>query len=56
MNKRDRSLYDLGEERVVPWGDPGVFAWHAARYHWAASLTAGNRLLDVGSGCRASRN
>jgi ubiquinone biosynthesis O-methyltransferase len=50
LTKPDRSLRDLEEERVVPWGDPGLFCWHLARYHFAASYAVGKRLLDVGCG------
>jgi SAM-dependent methyltransferase len=50
VTKPDRSLTELEEERVVPWGDPGLFAWHLARYHFALPFVAGNRVLDVGSG------
>lgn len=48
--KPDRSLTHLEEERAVPWGDPGVFAWHRARYAFAARSVPGKRVLDVGSG------
>src|SRR5471032_2859287 len=48
--KPTRSLHDLEEERAVPWGDPGLFAWHRARYAFVLPLVAGRRVLDVGSG------
>ena len=44
------SLYELEEERVVPWGDPGLFAWHRARYAFALPYVEGKRVLDVGCG------
>lgn len=50
LTKPDRSLRTLEEERVVPWGDPGLFCWHLARYHFAAPYVVGKRLLDVGCG------
>lgn len=50
MTKPDRSLYTLDEERVLPWGDPGHFAWHLARYRFAVPFVGGKRVLDVGSG------
>lgn len=34
----------------MPWGDPGLFCWHLARYHFAAPYAVGKRLLDVGCG------
>ncbi|MHB8468724.1 MAG: class I SAM-dependent methyltransferase [Gaiellaceae bacterium] len=40
----------LEAERVVPWGDPGLFAWHRARYELAAGFVDGRRVLDVGCG------
>jgi 2-polyprenyl-3-methyl-5-hydroxy-6-metoxy-1,4-benzoquinol methylase len=48
--KPERSLYRVDEERVVPWGDPGLFAWHQARYEFAAPFVQGLRVLDVGCG------
>jgi O-antigen biosynthesis protein len=48
--KPDPPLRDLQEERVVPWGDPGLFAWHRARYRFALALVRGKRVLDLGSG------
>jgi SAM-dependent methyltransferase len=50
MTKPDRGLHDLEEERAVPWGDPGMFAWHRARYDFASTFSSGVRVLDVGSG------
>lgn len=48
--KPDRSLTQLEEERAVPWGDPGLFAWHRARYAFAARFVSEKRVLDLGSG------
>jgi 2-polyprenyl-3-methyl-5-hydroxy-6-metoxy-1,4-benzoquinol methylase len=48
--KSERPLRELEEERVVPWGDPGHFAWHLARYRFAVPFVAGKRVLDVGCG------
>jgi SAM-dependent methyltransferase len=48
--KSDRPLYELEEERVVPWGDAGHFAWHLSRYRFAVPFVAGQRVLDIGSG------
>ena len=48
--KSRRSLYELEEERAVPWGDPGLFAWHKARYEFSLPVVKGRRVLDVGSG------
>lgn len=48
--KSERPLRELEEERVVPWGDPGHFAWHLARYRFALPFVAGKRVLDVGCG------
>jgi SAM-dependent methyltransferase len=48
--KPDLSLTHLEEERVVPWGNPGLFAWHRARYQFALALVQGKRVLDLGSG------
>jgi SAM-dependent methyltransferase len=48
--KSERPLYELGEERVVPWGDEGHFAWHLARYRFAVPLVASKRVLDLGCG------
>jgi SAM-dependent methyltransferase len=50
MAKSERPLRELGEERVVPWGDPGLFAWHLARYRFARQFIAGKKVLDVGCG------
>jgi len=35
---------------VVPWGDPGLFAMHKARYEFALPFVRRCRVLDVGSG------
>jgi 2-polyprenyl-3-methyl-5-hydroxy-6-metoxy-1,4-benzoquinol methylase len=48
--KPDRGLYELEEERALPWGDPGLFAWHRARYEYALQFADGRRVLDVGCG------
>lgn len=40
----------LETERAVPWGDPGLYAWHVARYSFARGSVRGKRVLDVGSG------
>jgi 2-polyprenyl-3-methyl-5-hydroxy-6-metoxy-1,4-benzoquinol methylase len=48
--KPERALHDIEEERAVPWGDPGLFAWHRARYDFALRFVAGQRVLDVGCG------
>jgi SAM-dependent methyltransferase len=50
VTKPDRGLHELEEERAVPWGDPGLFAWHRARYEFACGFAHGRRVLDVGSG------
>lgn len=50
MSKADRSLTNLEEERIVPWGDPGLFAWHVARYRFALPFVDGKRVLDIGCG------
>lgn len=50
MTKPTRSLAVLEEERAVPWGDGENYAWHRARYEYAAGRVAGLRVLDVGSG------
>jgi SAM-dependent methyltransferase len=50
VSKPGRSLVHLEEERLVPWGDPGLFAWHVARYKFALPFLDGNRVLDVGCG------
>jgi 2-polyprenyl-3-methyl-5-hydroxy-6-metoxy-1,4-benzoquinol methylase len=49
MPKSKRSLHELEEERVVPGGEPRIFAWHRARYEFAISYVGG-RVLDVGCG------
>ncbi len=44
-------LIDWTGERYVPWTDDIQLAYeHQHRYRWAASFTAGCRVLDVGSG------
>jgi SAM-dependent methyltransferase len=49
--KPTRSLDVLSEERIVPSGDgDDLFAWHLARYRFAAPFAAGGRVLDIGSG------
>jgi ubiquinone biosynthesis O-methyltransferase len=48
--KPDRSLHDVEEERAVPWGEPGLFAWHRARYEFSLAFVGGLRVLDVGCG------
>lgn len=48
--KPTRSLTHLEEERAVPWGDPGLFAAHLARYELAARHVHDRRVLDVGCG------
>jgi 2-polyprenyl-3-methyl-5-hydroxy-6-metoxy-1,4-benzoquinol methylase len=48
--KPERSLHQLEEERVVPWGDPGLYAWHRARYEFARPFVSSRRVLDVGCG------
>jgi len=48
--KPDRGLHELAQERAVPWGDAGQFAWHRARYLFAREFAAGRRVLDVGCG------
>jgi SAM-dependent methyltransferase len=50
VTKPQHSLSELEQERVVPWGDPGLFAWHAARYRFALPFVDGKRVLDLGSG------
>jgi 2-polyprenyl-3-methyl-5-hydroxy-6-metoxy-1,4-benzoquinol methylase len=50
LHKPERSLYQLDEERVVPWGDPALFAWHRARYEFAVPFVSSRRVLDVGCG------
>lgn len=50
MSKPDRSLTKLEEERIVPWADAGLFAWHLARYQFALPFVDGKRVLDVGCG------
>jgi len=50
MSKPDRSLRELDQERIVPWGDKRLFAWHLARYRFALQFLAQNRALDVGCG------
>lgn len=34
----------------MPWGDPGLFAWHVARYEFALPQARDRRVLDVGCG------
>lgn len=34
----------------MPWGSAALYAWHRARYEFAAPLVAGKDVLDVGSG------
>ncbi|HEX2112351.1 MAG TPA: class I SAM-dependent methyltransferase [Gaiellaceae bacterium] len=48
--KSKRPLYELAEERVLPGGDQGHFAWHVARYRFALPRVAGKRVLDLGCG------
>ncbi len=44
-------LIDWTGERCVPWApDVPVVYEHLHRYYWAASLVAGRRVLDLGSG------
>jgi ubiquinone biosynthesis O-methyltransferase len=49
MKPKD-SLHQLEAERAVPWGDPGLYAGHVARYRFAKPSTIGKRVLDVGCG------
>jgi len=35
---------------VVPWGDPGLFAWHRARYEFALPFVPNRSVLDIGCG------
>ena len=48
--KPTRPLYELEEERAVPWGDAGFFAAHLARYRFAVPHVRGKRVLEVGFG------
>jgi SAM-dependent methyltransferase len=50
VKKPVRSLTNVEEERAVPWGDPGLFSWHLARYEFAIPFVKSKRVLDVGSG------
>jgi SAM-dependent methyltransferase len=44
-------LIEWTGERCVPWvQDAAMLYEHFHRYHWAARLTAGRRVLDLGSG------
>src|SRR6267143_3401980 len=48
--KPEASLYHINEERVVPWGDPGLFAWHRARSEFALLFVPNRSVLDIGCG------
>jgi 2-polyprenyl-3-methyl-5-hydroxy-6-metoxy-1,4-benzoquinol methylase len=48
--KPDRSLREVEEERMVPWGDPLQLAWHTPRYDFGACFVEGKRVLDAGCG------
>jgi 2-polyprenyl-3-methyl-5-hydroxy-6-metoxy-1,4-benzoquinol methylase len=50
VTKPNRSLTTLEEERIVPWGEPGLVAWHLARYRFALPIVAGKRVMDFGCG------
>lgn len=43
-------MHELDQERIVPWGDSGLYAWHLARYQFASTFAIGKRILDVGCG------
>jgi 2-polyprenyl-3-methyl-5-hydroxy-6-metoxy-1,4-benzoquinol methylase len=48
--KPTRTFTDVEQERAVPWGDAGNFAWHLARYEFAVPFVKEKRVLDLGSG------
>jgi 2-polyprenyl-3-methyl-5-hydroxy-6-metoxy-1,4-benzoquinol methylase len=48
--KPTRTFTDVEEERAVPWGDAGNFAWHLARYEFAVPFVKEKCVLDLGSG------